>query len=157
MNTTMLKEISRVFVENVPFTKEMQIKVVSLTKEEVTLTLPMSPLLVGNFVSNRLHGGVAATVLDSAGGLLCMANVYYEAQERNLNAQLEDLGKVGTIDLRIDYLNSGRGELFTATGQILRAGNRIITVQLALHNEKGIFIAAGTGTYAVVRTQNTPA
>jgi uncharacterized protein (TIGR00369 family) len=66
---------------------------------------------------------------------------------------MEELGKrmakIGTIDLRVDYLRPGKGQYFLATGTILRKGSKVAVVRTELCNEGKVLIAAGTGTYLV--------
>jgi uncharacterized protein (TIGR00369 family) len=61
----------------------------------------------------------------------------------------EKLGKMSTIDIRTDYLRPGRGQQFIATAQVIRSGNKVCVCRMELHNEQGIHIALGTGTYLV--------
>ena len=61
----------------------------------------------------------------------------------------ERLGKMSTIDIRTDYLRPGRGERFIATARVIRAGNKVAVCRMELHNEQGMHIALGTGTYLV--------
>ena len=56
---------------------------------------------------------------------------------------------MGTIDLRVDYLRPGRGERFTATSSLLRAGNKVAVARVELHNEAQVYIASATATYMV--------
>ncbi len=57
--------------------------------------------------------------------------------------------RVGTIDLRVDYVRPGRGKYFLATGSIMRTGQKVAVIRMQLHNDKDILIAVGTGTYIV--------
>ncbi len=59
------------------------------------------------------------------------------------------LSRMGTIDLRVDYLRPGRGERFTATSSLLRAGNKVAVARVELHNEDQLYIASATATYMV--------
>ena len=59
------------------------------------------------------------------------------------------LSRMGTIDLRVDYLRPGRGERFTATSSLLRAGNKVAVARVELHNEEQVYIASATATYMV--------
>ena len=59
------------------------------------------------------------------------------------------LSRMGTIDLRVDYLRPGRGERFTATSSLLRAGNKVAVARVELHNEEQLYIASATATYMV--------
>ena len=58
-------------------------------------------------------------------------------------------GRVGTIDLRTDFLHQGVGKQFTATGRITRLGGRIASVQMTLENETGVLIATGCASYVI--------
>ncbi|MCF3989746.1 UNVERIFIED_CONTAM: thioesterase family protein, partial [Pseudomonas aeruginosa] len=57
------------------------------------------------------------------------------------------LSKLGTIDLRVDYLRPGRGRTFTAHAVPLRSGNKVAVVRSELHSDDGTLVAVGTGTY----------
>jgi len=59
------------------------------------------------------------------------------------------LTKIGTIDLRIDYLRPGKGDYFISRGSIMRAGRRVSVTRMELYNDRDILIAVGTGTYIV--------
>lgn len=62
---------------------------------------------------------------------------------------MERFSRLGTIDLRVDYLRPGRGNEFIATAHIIRAGSKVTVARMELHNEEGTHIAFGTGTYLV--------
>ena len=53
------------------------------------------------------------------------------------------LARLGTID----YLRPGRGMSFIASAVPLREGNKVAVVRSELHNQDGVLIAVGTGTY----------
>jgi uncharacterized protein (TIGR00369 family) len=57
------------------------------------------------------------------------------------------LAKLGTIDMRVDYLLPGRGKHFEATASLLRVGKKVFVARMELRNENDELIAAGTGTY----------
>ena len=61
----------------------------------------------------------------------------------------EQFSKLGTVDLRVDYLRPGLGGSFVAAGFKLRAGRRIAVTRMELHNDSGSLIAVGTGTYSI--------
>ncbi|MFA5055528.1 MAG: thioesterase family protein [Dehalococcoidia bacterium] len=105
--------------------------------------------LIGNPVQRILHGGVISSILDVAGGHTVFMQVYKDIMDEPLEKQAQILGKLGTIDLRIDYLRPGRGNAFTAKGYILRKGNKVAVTRMELHNEEDLLIAVGTGTYAL--------
>ena len=110
--------------------------------------------LIGNPVQRILHGGVISSILDVAGGHTVFMQVYKDVLDEPLEKQAERLGKLGTIDLRIDYLRPGRGNRFIARGYILRKGNKVAVTRMELHNEDDLLIAVGTGTYALGESRN---
>ena len=57
--------------------------------------------------------------------------------------------KLGTIDLRIDYLRPGLGKHFTAHAEVMRLGGRVGTTQMRLLNDEGTLIATGAAAYMV--------
>ena len=57
------------------------------------------------------------------------------------------LAKIGTIDMRVDYLRPGLGKQFRATSYELRTGNKVTVTRMELHNDEDVLIAVGTGTY----------
>jgi len=68
---------------------------------------------------------------------------------RSFEAMAERFAKIGTIDLRVDYLRPGLGEHFIATGYVLRSGSKVAVTRMEMHNAAGQLIAVGTGAYVV--------
>ena len=105
--------------------------------------------LLGNFTRGFLHGGVISATLDVVGGIAAMLGVI----GRELPETREEAGrifsKIGTIDIRIDYLRPGVGDWFDASAVVLRTGSRVAVTRMEFHNDEGTLIAAGTGTYIV--------
>ena len=73
------------------------------------------------------------------------------ARHANDTAQqvLHRFSRLGTIDLRVDYLRQGLGQQFTVTAEVLRLGGRIANTQMRLVNEEGTLIATGAAAYTV--------
>ena len=94
-------------------------------------------------------GGVIASALDVAAGLVCVGSTLTRHDTINEEELRQRLSRMGTIDLRVDYLRPGRGERFTATSSLLRAGNKVAVARVELHNEEQVYIASATATYMV--------
>lgn len=90
------------------------IRVASLGRERVVLDLPMKDELIGNFVQGILHGGVISSLLDVTGGAMALIGALERHRELPGHERMARLSKLGTIDLRVDYLRPGRGRTFTA-------------------------------------------
>ena len=59
-----------------------------------------------------LHGGVAATLLDSIGELW-QWNTYIAVQlPETLTETIKQVSRLATVDMRVDYLAPGRGKYF---------------------------------------------
>lgn len=145
----MLDILADVYERRMPFDRLLGIRIPSISFDKVEVRLDMREELIGNFARGILHGGVISSVLDLTGGLV--ASVELIKQHPDLSQ--EDLGKrlirMGTIDLRVDYLRAGEGEYFLATGTVLRKGSRVAVVRTEMVNDRQVLIAAGTGTYLV--------
>lgn len=141
--------ISAFFGQQMPFHQLIGLDIVKYEKDAVELRLKMKPELVGNTLHGILHGGVTASILDVAGGMIVFAAVLENMGQVSQEAIVSRLQNLGTIDLRIDYLRPGRGKEFIATANVIRAGNKVAVARMELHNEQGDHIAFGTGTYLV--------
>nr|MBF0681256.1 thioesterase family protein [Pseudomonas sp.] len=137
----------RELFQRMPFNQALGIELDEISAEKVVMHLAMKEQLVGNFILGILHGGVIASVLDVAGGAIAMVGAIGRHAHLSEPERAERLSRLGTIDLRIDYLRPGRGQRFTATAVPLRSGNKVTVVRSELHNEQGTLVAVGTGTY----------
>ena len=142
----LLKEITE---EKIPFNKLIGMKIETLDLDKIGIRFEMSPELVGNFTRGNLHGGVISSVLDVTGGMVAWTGIMKKMEGQSFDEISERFNKIGTIDIRVDYLRPGLGEYFIATGSTLRTGNKVSVSRMELHNDKGILIAVGTGTYVV--------
>lgn len=141
--------IRLVFEEYVPFNRVLQVRVKSLDADGVVLEFPMRPELVGNFLRGSLHGGVISATLDVAGGLAAFVKTLERAEPLDGVEAVRRFARLGTIDLRVDYLSPGVGQMFTVTARTLRAGSRVAVTRMQLHNEADQLLAVGTGAYIV--------
>lgn len=137
----------RQLFERIPFNEYLGMELDEVSSERVVMHLPMKQELVGNFFHGILHGGVIASLLDVAGGAIAMIGAFDKHHHLTPEERALRLSRLGTIDLRIDYLRPGRGKRFTANATLLRSGNKVAVVRSELHNDEGMLIAVGTGTY----------
>ncbi|WP_369789205.1 thioesterase family protein [Rouxiella sp. WC2420] len=145
--------IGEIFIYDMPFNRELGLELCRLDAGYAELTFQNQSKLVGNAVQKILHGGVIASVLDVAAGLVCVnsALIRFDKPEHPLlEPELRQrLSKMGTIDLRVDYLRPGRGENFVVKSTLIRAGNKVSVARVDLFNETAIHIATATATYLV--------
>nr|WP_242678729.1 thioesterase family protein [Psychrobacter pygoscelis] len=115
--------------------------------EQIRCYLDAREDLIGNVNFSILHGGVAATMLDSVGGIVAMLEIYRRNQGSLMN-QFKKISRLATVDLRIDYLSPGRGKQFIASGEVVRLGRKGATVQMKMVNDEGRTIAMGVASFA---------
>ncbi|MDX1391035.1 MAG: thioesterase family protein [Rheinheimera sp.] len=147
-NNPLLPMIAQTF-DQMPFNRLLGLKVTRFEEASVEVCFAWSEQLIGNPLQNILHGGVIASVLDVAGGIMAVSSALGRLSDVAPAELITRLGKMSTIDIRTDYLRPGRGEQFIATARVIRAGNKVAVCRMELHNEQGVHIALGTGTYLV--------
>ena len=145
----LLQVLREITEERIPFNKLIGLKIESLGMESLGIRFEMRPELIGNFKRGNLHGGVISSVLDATGGMVVWAEMMKNMKSKNFEEISQRFSKIGTIDLRVDFLRPGLGKNFIATGATLRTGNKVSVTRMELHDDKGLLIAVGTGSYLV--------
>jgi uncharacterized protein (TIGR00369 family) len=146
-NTLVL--LKDIYENSMPFNRLLGIHIDRLTPTDVQVRVEMREELIGNFIRGILHGGVISSILDLSGGLIASVELLKQLDDVSQEEIARRLTRIGTIDLRVDYLRAGKGASFLATGTVLRQGSRVAVARTELHNERNLLIAAGTGTYQV--------
>ena len=141
--------LREMFEHRISFNEVLGLKVASFDPTAPRLEFCMRPELVGHYLYGRLHGGAIAAVLDTVGGFAVTVGIAEKFCNETAEQVAHRFGRIGTIDLRTDYLHQGIGKKFTATGRLTRLGGRIGSVQMTLENESGLLIATGAGAYIV--------
>lgn len=141
--------LKKVFEEMVVFNQVLGLKITQINSEEVRGRIAMKPELVGHFSYNRLHGGVISAALDALGGLACMAAIGARHMDEPPLQRLHRFAKLGTIDLRIDYLRPGIGDAFELKAEVLRLGSRVANTRMAFYDADGKLLATGSAAYIV--------
>lgn len=131
------------------FTSFLDLSIDSPDFDHPVIGVRMRDNLVGNLIYRTLHGGVIASVLDALGGHAVFLQVFKQVRGQPLEKQIKRVSRIGSIDLRIDYLRPGTGDRFVATGTTLRTGNKVAVIRSELHNDNNQLIAVGTGSYTV--------
>ena len=147
--TELLAAIHEIFAERIPFNRVLGINVVSLDHDSPEVHFEMRPDLVGNFNRGILHGGVISSVHDLTGGLVAFLGIQQKLKDRPLQERIERFSRIGTIDLRVDYLRPGLGKWFSCRGRPLRTGNKVAVAHMELSNDAGELISVATGAYTV--------
>jgi len=63
--------------------------------------------------------------------------------------RLQRFMKLGTIDLRVDYLRPATGEWFEMKAEVLRLGSRVASTRMEFLGSDGKLLATGAGAYII--------
>lgn len=144
-----VKGLTKVFEEMIVFNQVLGLKITSLKATEVRARINMKPDLVGHFSYNRIHGGVISAGLDAMGGLAVMAAIGARHMDETPTQRLHRFAKLGTIDLRIDYLRPGIGEYFELRAEVMRLGSRVASTRMEFMGADGKLLSTGSAAYIV--------
>ena len=125
--------------EEIPIHKYFGLKVEIVEKDFIKVRVPFRKDLVGDIRTNHWHGGIIATILDSVGGAIGIAN--FNSSE----------DKLSTIDLRVDYLRFANGNDLVFEGKLVRMGNRIMVTKMKAFQDN-LLVAEGKGVYNFIRS-----
>lgn len=138
-----------IFETKIVFNQTLGLKIDRLAALSCEAHILMKPELVGHFAYNRVHGGVISASLDAMGGLACMCAIGAQHHEEPAQDRLKRFAKLGTIDLRVDYLRPAIGEIFILKAEVLRLGSRVATTRMEFCGADGTLMSIGTGAYIV--------
>ena len=132
------ERLIRLAEEDIPIHKYLGLKVDTIEKDFIRVKVPFRKDLVGDIRTNHWHGEIIATILDSVGGAIGIAN--FNSSE----------DKLSTIDLRVDYLRFADGNDLVFEGKLVRMGNRIMVTKMKALQED-VLVAEGKGVYNFIR------
>jgi len=138
-----------IFEERIAFNRLLGLRIDALRGSDVAAHIEMRPELIGHYAHERLHGGVISAGLDAMGGLAVMAAIGARHMDEPPAARLHRFGKLGTIDLRIDYLRPAIGERFELRAQVMRLGSRVASTRMEFLGATGTLLATGAAAYIV--------
>lgn len=142
-------ELRTLWEHRISFNETLGVKVVSFDPAAPKVRIDMRPALVGHASSGRLHGGVTAAVLDATAGLALMVAIAERHCDETATQVMHRCARMGTIDLRIDFLRQAIGGHFLAGARVTRLGGRIASVQMELQAEDGTLVATGAAAFVV--------
>lgn len=141
--------LTELFEQRITFNQVLGLKVVTTEPARPTLRFEMRPELVGHYLFGRLHGGVISATLDAMGGFALMVAIAEKHADESAEQVMHRFARMGTIDLRVDYLRQGIGQHFLATAEVTRLGGRIGSTQMRLCNDQGTLIATAAAAYMI--------
>jgi len=140
-------ELTQLAEVHIRFNQVLGLKLIA-TKPPA-LRFDMRPELIGHHLHGRLHGGVISATLDAMGGVALMWALGEKHADETSAQVMHRYSRLGTIDLRVDYLRPGLGRHFTASAEVVRLGGRVGSTQMRLVNDDGTLIATAAAAYVV--------
>jgi uncharacterized protein (TIGR00369 family) len=120
------------FFESMPFARLLGVEVTEAADGHAEGRIEMREELSWNADRVMAHGGVTFTLADTVGGAALVSEVDQP---------------VPTIDLRIDYLTAGTGDLF-AEADVVRLGGDVGTVDVDVYAaDDDTHVATARGVY----------
>ena len=144
-----IEHITKIFEELIVFNRVIGLRIVHLGADRATTRIEMRNDLVGHFASGRVHGGVISAALDTTGGLAVMAAIGARHMDEPPLQRLARFAKLGTIDLRVDYLRPALGDVFEMHAEVLRLGSRVASTRMEFKGADGKLFSTGSATYIV--------
>ncbi len=141
--------LKNIFEEKIVFNQVLGLKITSLRPERVTARMDMRHELIGHYAHNRIHGGAISAGLDAMGGLAVMAAIGARHMDESPMLRLQRFSKLGTIDLRVDYLRPGIGEYFELRAEVLRLGSRVASTRMEFLAADGKLLSTAAAAYIV--------
>ncbi len=141
--------LKNIFENMIVFNRTLGLTITQVTPQRAVGRIDMRHELVGHPAYNRIHGGVISAGLDAMGGLAVMAAIGARHMDESPLERLHRFSKLGTIDLRIDYLRPGIGEYFELRAEVMRLGSRVASTRMEFLGADGKLLSTGSGAYIV--------
>jgi uncharacterized protein (TIGR00369 family) len=144
-----IEGLREIWEDKIIFNQVLGLKLVHVAPDHVTARIDMRHELIGHYSYNRIHGGVISASLDAMGGAAVMAAIGARHMDESPTKRLERFSKLGTIDLRIDYLCPGIGGYFELRADVLRLGSRVASTRMEFKGPDGKLMSTGAAAYIV--------
>ena len=134
--------LKQAFENQMPANKYLGLKILELKDGYTKIHIPFKEDFIGDYMQKRWHGGIQASIADSAGGIVA------------LTAMKNMQDKVSTIDIRVDYLHGSEPKDLFAEAEMIKNGNRIVKVDVKLYHQKEKIIAVARCAFSIIRIEN---
>ena len=141
--------LTAIFEERILFNRVLGLRITEIRPERVAGRIDMKSDLVGHFQYQRIHGGVISAGLDAMAGLAVMAALGARHMDEPVAQRLARFSRIGTIDMRVDYLRPGIGEHFELRAEVMRIGSRVASTRMEFLGADGTVLSTGTAAYIV--------
>ena len=125
--------------QNMPANKIFGLEIQEIREGYAKVHVPLKEEFVGDFLNGLWHGGIIASIADSAAGIAA-STIMTDARD-----------KLNTIDLRIDYLSGAIKENLYAEAELLKVGKRIIKAYVKLYQKSKGTVAIARGAFSLLK------
>lgn len=125
--------------QQMPANRIFGFKIIDIKEGYAKIHVPFKEDFIGDFFHGLWHGGIIASIADSAAGIAA-STVLTDVRDR-----------LNTIDLRIDYLNGAIKEDLYAEAELLKVGKRIIKADVKLYQESKGTVALARGAFSLLK------
>jgi uncharacterized protein (TIGR00369 family) len=135
MSRRRIEELLHLFNETAPIARTFGMKLSYTEEGSAVIELPYNPGL--DHALGGIHGGIYATLLDSAGW-------FTAAAAHDIHCW------VATSEMSMHLLALAEQTSLRAVGRLLRRGNRQDVAEMHLYDEKENLVAHATGTFILL-------
>jgi uncharacterized protein (TIGR00369 family) len=128
--------------QEMPANKIFGFEILEIKNGYARIHVPFREEFVGDFLNGLWHGGIIASIADSAAGIAA-STVLTDARD-----------KLNTIDLRIDYLSGAIKEDLYAEAELLKVGKRIIKADVKLYQKSKGTVAIARGAFSLLKFED---
>jgi uncharacterized protein (TIGR00369 family) len=129
------EELTRMFHTQAPISRYFGMRMSFAEDGSAIVDLPHNPNL--DHALGGVHGGVYATMLDTAGWF-------------TVAAAREDANWVVTSEITVRYLEPVEKMSLRAIGKLIRQGKRLDVAEMRLMDERGRLVGHATGAFLVL-------
>ncbi|GAB5445354.1 PaaI family thioesterase [Gymnodinialimonas sp.] len=128
----------RRFMEELPFSKALQMEMEEMGDGHAVISMPYSEALVGDPATGVIHGGAVSALMDTCGGAAVMSHPAAKSA-------------TATLDLRIDYMRpASPGDRITARAHCYHVTRSVAFIRAeAFDADMERPVAAATGAFTV--------
>ncbi|HEU4494798.1 MAG TPA: PaaI family thioesterase [Rubrobacteraceae bacterium] len=132
LNGEQLERLARYFDEEVTFSKHIGAKVVEVEPGRSVISIDVDDVHLNG--AGTLHGGVYASLIDTAMGLSVLALVGV---------------RTATIQMNVHFLGAVNEGRISCESEVLHRTRRTATAEAKVHDSEGNLVALGTGAFRV--------
>jgi len=125
--------------QHMPANQILGVQVDELRSGFARIHVPFKDEFIGDFIQGIWHGGILASIADTAGGIAA-STVLNDVRD-----------KINTIDMRVDYLHGAIKEDIIVEAELIKVGKRIVKADVKLMQETKGTVAIARCAFSLLR------